>query len=315
MKFCLMFAAAAATLCAQTANVPSSPDAVVATVDGQKLTVADLKFLVDYSPPQFKQILQQDPVSAIAQAYLLKYLAAEAEKLKLADETPWKEQLDMQRQLLLANAMNYHERNHYDVKTEDISKFYEANKAHFEQVKVRDIKISFKPGLPATGTSTEDLMKSAQIALAQAHSETDRPEADAQKIANDLVKKLRGGADMAKLVAEYSEDQETKASGGDFGVIKVTSSYPPDLVKAALALKPGDVSEPIKIGNVAFYILQAVDRTFQPMSEVSEVIIQEIRQDHYNQEIKDLLQRFKPTIENPQLLLQFTSTSSTAPKK
>lgn len=310
MKF-LLIAALSTALFAQT----SSPDAVVATIDGHKLTVAELQNLLDNSPPQFSQIFHQDPVSALAQVWVLRYLADEAEKLKLAEQSPWKEQLQIQRRDLMANAMNYYERNHYQVPTGQVNQFYEQNKSHFEQVKVRDIKISYKPGLASTGTSLEAIEQAAKDAVNAAHSSTNRPEADALKLANDLVKKLRNGADFTKLAAGYSEDQETKAAGGEFGVIKVTSAYPADLVKAALALKPGDVSEPVKIGNVAFYILQAEQRTYQPINEVTELIIQQIRQEHFNQEIQSLMQRFKPTIENPQLLMQFTSIPSTGPAK
>jgi len=311
MKLCFLSAALAATLCAQAPGSEAPPDAVVATVDGNKLTVAELKNLLDNSPPSFSQYFHQDPANAIAQAYVLKYLAAEAEKLKLAEEAPWKQQLEIQRQILMANAMSSYERNHYNVTPEDMNRFYEANKTHFEQVRVKDIKISFKPGLAASGTSLEAIEEAAKTALAAAHSATDRPEADAKKIADDLVKKLRAGGDFSALVSQYSEDQETKASGGDFGVIKANSSYPSDLIKAALALQKGDVSEPIKVGNVAFYILKAEERTFQPMAEVSEVIVQQLRQEHFNQEIQDLQRRFHPVIDNPQLLAPFTSVPGT----
>ena len=318
MKTCFLLAAVAATLCAQAqapgAGVP--PDSVVATVDGNKLTFGELQSLLDNSGPAFYQYFRQSPPDAIAAAFVLRYLASEGEKLKLYDETPWKEQLEIQRRDLMANAMTTYMRNHDDVKTEEIAAFYDKNKEHFEQVHVKDIKISFKPGLAATGTSAAALEEAAKNAVAAAHSTVDRPEADAKKIAEDLVKKLRAGGDFSKLVAEYSEDQDTKASGGDFGIIKSTSSYPADLIKAALALKPGEVSEPIKVGNVAFYVLQAGERTFQPMAEVAEVIIQELRQQHLLAVRQELQNRFKPTIDNPQLLMRFTSTPATpAPPK
>jgi parvulin-like peptidyl-prolyl isomerase len=316
MKTCFLFAALAATLCAQAPSGGASPDTVIATVDGNKLTVGDLQKLLNNSRPELYQYFRQNPPDAIAQVFAMRYLAAEAEKLKLYDETPWKEQLEIQRQELMFQAMTTHERNHYQVSSDEIAAFYEANKIRFEQVKVKDIKISFKPGQVPSGTSPDDIKKMAEIAVAAAHSTTDRPEADAKKIADDLVKQLRNGGDFSKLVAQYSEDQETKESGGEFGVIKSTSSYPADLKTAALRLKAGDVSEPIKVGNVAFYILKAEERTFQPMAEVSETIVQEIRQQHVQQEVKDLVARFKPVIENPQVLMQFTSTpAGQAPPK
>ena len=66
--------------------------------------------------------------------------------------------------------------------------------------------------------------------------QTQRTEADARKLAEDLVKQIRGGADFGKLVAQYSEDPTSKAAGGDFGMVNLNSSYSADVKKAVLAL-------------------------------------------------------------------------------
>jgi foldase protein PrsA len=118
------------------------------------------------------------------------------------------------------------------------------------------------------------------------------------------VKKLRAGADFSKLVTEYSDDQETKASGGDLGFVKPTSPYPDDLKKAALALKVGDVSDPIRI-QLGFYILRSEERVATPFAEVREQIVFEMRQARVDALVGDLQRRFKPEMVRPDLINRF----------
>lgn len=94
-------------------------------------------------------------------------------------------------------------------KDEEVSKYYEENKASLEYVSAKHILV-------------EDEAK-----------------------ANEVVAKLKAGEDFKKVSDQYSTDQAAKANGGELG--KVTSQgFDVDFVKAAFALKIGEVSEPIK---------------------------------------------------------------------
>ena len=87
-----------------------------------------------------------------------------------------------------------------------------------------------------------------------------------------IVTQLRGGADFAKLAEQYSEDAASKAAGGDFGVIKASSDYPAELKSAVFALKPGEISEPIR-QPTAFYIVRLEEKGPQPVDEIREPIV------------------------------------------
>src|SRR5262249_51204587 len=153
---------------------------------------------------------QQDATRALKEVSMVMFTAAQGEKLKLGDESPWKEQIEMVRKQVLASAMFNHERNHFPVTEESIDAYYKSNQARYEQVEVKIIKIAFKPG-PATGKSVAEM---ARQAVEAEHAGNSRSEADARALAADIIKKLRGGADFAKLAAQYSDDEESKASGG-----------------------------------------------------------------------------------------------------
>lgn len=72
-----------------------------------------------------------------------------------------------------------------------------------------------------------------------------------------LSVRLAGGDDFAKLAAENSEDEATKLRGGDLGYFSA-SRMPPDFVEAALKLRPGETSKPLR-SRLGFHILKLID--------------------------------------------------------
>ncbi len=84
------------------------------------------------------------------------------------------------------------------------------------------------------------------------------------------------------MVAKYSDDEESKKAGGALGkVIISTSPYADDLKKAIFALKVGEVSSPYRQNN-GLLLVQLEEKTTQPLNEVIEPIVQELRQTHLN---------------------------------
>jgi parvulin-like peptidyl-prolyl isomerase len=300
MKRWILLAACAAVLPAQ-APVPA--DTVVATVDGKSLTAGELRDIIAASP-RFQAAFKSKPDETIRDYFVVRALAEEGEKLKLAEQSPWKEQIENARRELLTNAMISHELNAYMVPEEDAHKYFEANKDRFQQVTVKIIKIAFKADAKAKNTSDESLAQAAQSVIAAAHS-PNRSEAQAQKLADDLSHQARGGVDFAQLATKYSDDEETAKAGGDFGAITMNTSYVPmDLRRAALALQPGDVSDPVKVPGICFYILRSEKKAPQNYQEVHNTILLEIRQKHADELVHALQQRYAPTIVKPDALIQ-----------
>jgi peptidyl-prolyl cis-trans isomerase D len=59
-------------------------------------------------------------------------------------------------------------------------------------------------------------------------------------------KQLDGGKDFAELAREVSEDEGSKASGGELGGFQPREAWVPEFSAAAFALKPGEVSAPVE---------------------------------------------------------------------
>jgi parvulin-like peptidyl-prolyl isomerase len=58
------------------------------------------------------------------------------------------------------------------------------------------------------------------------------------------MERLKAGASFGDVAADYSEDPETSARGGDLGLVAVSAlkQAPPPLQKAVLGQKPGTVN-------------------------------------------------------------------------
>lgn len=89
------------------------------------------------------------------------------------------------------------------------------------------------------------------------------PAADAAalKKANDLLRRVRAGEDFATLAEKYSDDPPTKSKGGDLGFFSRGTMLEP-FERAAFAMKPGEVSEPVKT-EVGYHLIKVVDH--EPM--------------------------------------------------
>jgi len=315
MKVFLIPAILAATLAAQPPTITSpgnpqapqpTPDAapaadrVVATVDGHDVTYGELRSMLAMTPPA----AQRDPQYALQNIFIMRYLAGEGEKLKLGERSPLKEELEFQRMNIMAEAMLNYQRETSAVPDGAIEAYYKANSAKYEQARIKVIYIAFKPGVTGAVSSPEELARAAQAALAQAHSGTDRSESQAKSLAEEVVKKARGGADFLALVEQYSEDPTTKSAQGDFGVIKHDStSYPEDLKKAVFALENGKISDPVRQAT-GFYVIRMEEKSTQPLSEVAVEIGQTVRQESLGAWFQGLNQRFKPEIKDPGAFVQ-----------
>ena len=164
MKYCLVLALASAPLFAQappTGDVPD--DTVVAQVDGKAVTAGEIRRSLMIMPKEFIQLFGQNPKYAVQQLFMLRYLAEEAERTKLGDESPLKEQLAFLRANAMASAIISHEHNFYPVTNQMIKEFYERNQTRYQQAKIKVIYIAFKPFAPVMGSVPTDRSKISPV--------------------------------------------------------------------------------------------------------------------------------------------------------
>lgn len=239
-------------------NVP--PETVVAIVEGRKLTARELENMLTAMGPQAQQNFNGNRKEFLRQLGLLMKLASLAEKNKLQDESPYRERLEFARMQILMQAQVDKAAGEVGVTAEEQKQYYENHKDRYTFAKIKVIYIPYAP-VSSTSSGGKRILN----------------EAEARAKADDLVKQLRGGADFAKLAAENSEDPTSAQKGGDFGTIRRSDNVPDAIKNTVFALKPGEVSDPVKQPN-GFYILRVEEAGLEPFDKVKSEIFETLRE-------------------------------------
>ncbi len=157
--------------------------------------------------------------------------------------------------------------------------YYTANLAKYsEDESFRARHIFFKTGEKAT---SEQIIRAKVTALA-------------------VLTNAREGKDFAELAKNYSEDPAARKDGGDLGTFK-KGDMQPDLEKAILLLKPGEISSLVST-TIGYHIIKLESRTagtakpFESVKgEIEEILYRKKSEERFSQWVKEL--RGKATIE------------------
>ena len=105
-------------------------------------------------------------------------------------------------------------------------------------------------------------------------------------LAEELVRKVRAGADFCDLVAQYSDDVSTHATCGSHGQQPFAALLPP-IQEAVRATKPGTVSDPVSvvIGSDEAVVI------VMPMAEPRAPAFDEVRTEMEQQALLESLER------------------------
>jgi len=155
-----------------------------------------------------------------------------------------------------------------------VAQYYKDNQAQFhtpEQVSVDYIELSVNDLAGSEQPITEDDLRQryeehkseftvpeerrARHILIQVGSDAKQTDIDAARAKiQDILAKVRKGEDFAALARQYSQDPGSAASGGDLGFFG-RGTMDKAFEDAAFALKPGEVSEPVR-SAFGFHIIK-----------------------------------------------------------
>jgi len=185
---------------------------------------------------------------------------------------------DLRRQLSIQKLLNREVAAKVTITDQDVQDFYNANRNQFNvaEPQYRISQIVVTPH------------KDAQIRNRKNDDAT--TEAEAQRKTKMLMDKLDSGADFAQLAMDYSEDMNTAANGGDLGYIpeSALNQSDPTLKKTVLALKPGQVSQPIVLKD-STRILKLVAREAAGLRGVNDPQVQQTIRDTLRNRKEQLL--------------------------
>jgi peptidyl-prolyl cis-trans isomerase D len=130
----------------------------------------------------------------------------------------------------------------------------------------------------ATGDYRQE--EAARVRHVLVHVRRDAPEAEAEAArqkAEELLGRIRGGADFADIAVEASDDDVSKAAGGDLGLVP-RGQLAPELDQAVFTLEVGQVSDLVRTDQ-GFHVLRVDERReagARPIEEVRTELAREL---------------------------------------
>lgn len=260
---------------------PDLPDNEVIAVfdDGVSMTMGEFKKFFAVLPPEIQQNALKQRENFIKGWAVMRKLAHMAEKQKLDEGSPTRESLEYYRMRILTDAEMVDQLHHTSVPPAEGKEYYQAHRDKYKEVRIKAIYLGFSEQPASSGANS-------------------RTEEQAKALAAKLLADLRGGADFVKLVAQYSEDATSKAKDGDFATIHGSDNIPEAIRAVVMALKPGEVSEPIRQPN-AIYLFRAEAVSYKEFDQVSDEIFAQLRQQRYNQWMEQINRDAKVELKSP----------------
>jgi peptidyl-prolyl cis-trans isomerase D len=206
-------------------------------------------------------------------------------------------------------------RDQVSVTPQEVAAYFEAHKAEYrkgeqrkvkyflldrEQVRAR-VQVSPADVQAYYNANIQQFQTPEQVRASHILLKTEgKDEATVRKLAEDLDKQAKAGADFAALATKYSEDEGSKTKGGDldfFGRGQMVAEFD----NAAFAMQPGEVSDVIK-SQFGFHIIKVTDKkagSTRTLDEVRAQIQEQLSSQRADQQVADRTAQLDTRIDDP----------------
>ncbi|EHH69061.1 peptidylprolyl isomerase [Gluconobacter morbifer] len=255
--------ATTATPAATPAQAAPKPDMVIATVNGEKITLADVQRAAGNLPPQARQI-QPSVLVPLLVNQLVDQKAIQIVATK--EGYPAKPDVKAQMQAAANSALQ----NAYleekvaplvsDAALHDYYQSHYANKKPEEEIHARHILV------------------------------------DSEAQAKDIINQLNHGADFAKLASQLSKDKGSAgANGGDLGWFKKGDMLPA-FSDAAFAMKPNTISQTPVHTQYGYHVIQVLGTRTAPIPSFDQIHDQ-VRQELIREKVRAIVQQAESQVK------------------
>ncbi len=248
-------------------------DKVVIAVGDQKITYAQYQAILDSLPEQYR-VSARGPMKAQFAQNLVRtmVLAEEGRRRKIDQTETYKIAAAFQGQNILAGMAVDQIQKGMQFDEAAMRAYYEQHKGEFEQVHARHILIRMQGSQVPVRPGQKDLSDAEALAKAQ-----------------ELRKKLLGGADFATLAIQESDDQGSGAKGGDLGSFHHQQMVP-TFEQAAFGLKVGEISEPVKT-QFGYHLIKVDAHETKSFEEVRPEIEKRMKPEMTQKYMDDLVKK------------------------
>ncbi len=268
---CLSFADWQLAPCCFRAGIASAQDdKVIATVNGQNITEADLALAESDLDPQFSRLPpEQRRAAALSAVIEIRLLSAKAAADGIDKKPDFQRRMEFLKQRALHSAL------------------VESDVA----AKVTDEEIRARYDKETAATPPVNEVHARHILVKT------KEEADA------IIKQLDGGAKFEDLANQHTTDPSGKTSGGDLGFFG-PGQMVPEFEKAAFALEIGAYTKQPVQSQFGFHVIKAEEkRAQQPpaFDQVKEQFRSVVLREKYFALVKSLRDAAKVDIADPAL--------------
>lgn len=256
------------------------PDEVIIAVDDAKITAGQFQQIVESLPQQLQAQARGASRTQFANTLVqMLVLAQEARRQKMDQDPLFQMLAKFQNDNLLATRMANDLSKNAKPDEATLRKYYDDHKADFEQAKVSHILVRFQGSQAPARQGQKDLTDAEALAKVQ-----------------DLRKRIEGGEDFAKIAIAESDDVNSGAKGGDLGTIGHGQTVPA-FEEAVFALKPGELSQPVKT-QFGYHLIKLVSVDARTFEAVRPDLEKQLSPPLVQKEIQDLVKKASVTL-NP----------------
>jgi len=223
------------------------PAAVVAEINGRRITAKELADTMHGVSPKARQAAAQDGQRFLVEFETLRILAAEARAAGLDKKPPASDIMRWSTEQTLMQA-------ELDEKTKSITNtlkeqedYYKANENQFRVAQTKVIYVSYSIA-PPPGSKLLNESQALQRAV-------------------EIRRKFAAGTDIVQLVKEYSEDEDSKKRNGDMPLGYADAGLPEAVRTAVFNAKAGEMVGPVRHTN-GFFLFLVKENKPRPFDEV-----------------------------------------------
>jgi parvulin-like peptidyl-prolyl isomerase len=253
-------------------SASAGTEKVLARIGEKIITRADLERILDYNSGDRRKALDM-PENRIA--FLTRIVQSEA-VAEIARKSGFdrKEEVSEQVRMLVNDflASEYLRQEilaKTEVTEENLKLYYKARPYEFispDTIRARHILVKVSPN------ASEEEKEGARLKAAE------------------ILQRLKGGEDFAELAASDSEDAGTKNRGGDLGSLPKTR-LDPEFAKAAFALNPGELSDPV-LTRFGYHIILLEEKkagVMELFEAVRERVEKKVRDDMSKARVREFM--------------------------
>jgi parvulin-like peptidyl-prolyl isomerase len=265
------------------ANEEIKEDTLLATINGTPLTAEQFTNLMKGVGPQVRANAVLTPNVFLDQYALLLRLTEMAEKAGYPERQPYKNQIGYNEEQILSQAAMDSQLNNIAILPDEQRKAYDDNVNRFRFARVRVLYVSYSmTPPPQTGAGAKKV-----LSLEEARARI-----------NEILTQLRAGKLFTEMVAQYSEDADSRGRGGEIPPILADDQRIPEQVRnIVLSAKAGEIPNPVQLAN-GIYLFKIEEQGSRTYEEVKDMVYEELRQARFQKWFDGVRNSFDVKIED-----------------